>query len=65
MNIIHANDPTTRFLSLLYNQLEGIKAHVTITKDEIDREMVKFGSRLRNYISLYAQGHPCENAATV
>ena len=29
MTIIHANDPTTRFLSLLYNQRDDIKAHVT------------------------------------
>lgn len=29
MTIIHANDPTTQFLSLLYNQREDIKAHIT------------------------------------
>ena len=29
MTIIHANDPTTQFLSLLYNQREDIKAVVT------------------------------------
>ena len=29
MTIIHANDPTTQFLSLLYNQREDIKVHIT------------------------------------
>lgn len=29
MTIIHANDPTTQFLSLLYNQREDIKEHIT------------------------------------
>ena len=29
MTIIHANDPTTRFLSLLYEQREDTSAHVT------------------------------------
>ena len=29
MTIIHANDPTTQFLSVLYNQRNDIKAHIT------------------------------------
>lgn len=29
MTIIHANDPTTQFLSLLYNQREDVKVHIT------------------------------------
>ena len=29
MTVIHANDPTTQFLSLLYSQREDLKAHIT------------------------------------
>lgn len=29
MTIIHANDPTTKFLSLIYDMREDVKAHVT------------------------------------
>ena len=29
MTVIHANDPTTRFLSLLYEQREDISVHIT------------------------------------
>ena len=29
MTAIHANDPTTQFLSLLYSQREDLKAHIT------------------------------------
>ena len=36
MTIIHANDPTTRFLSLLYNQREDIKARITEKSTNMD-----------------------------
>ena len=29
MTVIHANDPTTRFLSLLYEQREDVSVHIT------------------------------------
>ena len=29
MTIIHANDPTTKFLSVIYNQREDIRRHIT------------------------------------
>ncbi|MBP5387882.1 MAG: hypothetical protein J6Y97_10925 [Prevotella sp.] len=36
MTIIHANDPTTQFLSLIYNQREDIKTHVTENSSNMD-----------------------------
>ena len=36
MTIIHANDPTTRFLSLLYDHREDIKTHITEKSTNMD-----------------------------
>lgn len=36
MTIIHANDPTTKFLSLLYEHREDIKTHITEKTTNVD-----------------------------
>lgn len=36
MTIIHANDPTTKFLSLLYDHREDIKTHITEKNTNMD-----------------------------
>ena len=36
MTIIHANDPTTQMLSLIYNQREDITAHITEKSSNMD-----------------------------
>ena len=36
MTIIHANDPTTRFLSLLYDHRDDIKTHITEKSTNMD-----------------------------
>ena len=36
MTIIHANDPTTKFLSLLYEHGEDIKTHITEKNTNMD-----------------------------
>lgn len=42
------------FSGMIISELkEAIEEHVTTTKEELDREMVKFASRLRDCINLY------------
>ena len=54
MTIIHANDPTTQFLSLLYNQREDIKVHITQKNTNMD--VIR---AIRNDDTIMMLGHGC------
>ena len=48
MTVIHANDPTTQFLSLLYEQRKDISMHITedSTNSAVQRAIRKAGTVL-------------------
>ncbi len=54
MTIIHADDPTTRFLPLLYSQREDIKAHVT--EKSTNMEVIR---AIRGDDTIMMLGHGC------
>ncbi len=56
MTIIHANDPTTQFLSLLYNQREDIKVH--ITEKNTNMEVIR-AIRADDAIMMLGHGKDC------